>query len=56
MKSYWIVILCLIIGLLIGYSIGYGRGAYDTVRWGIEFSRDFISIDIDEDMIARGIL
>ena len=54
MKSYKLIILFLFI-FFIGFGIGYVQGSINTIKWGIDFAREFVTIEMDTDMIASGI-
>ena len=50
------LIAVLLIGLLLGFVVGFGVGAKTTLTWGIRIAKNFINIEIDEDMLANGIM
>lgn len=50
------VVLISIITLLIGIFIGYGMGYKAALDWGVGFASNFIKIDINEELIAWGLI
>ncbi len=54
-QRLWYVILIVIV-LMIGYFLGYSMGLYNGVKLVIKLGAVITDIDVDEEMLAKGIL